>query len=159
MSNKKRSYSAQFKTKVVLEALREDRTISELSVKYNITPKNIHNWKSTFLNNAELAMEPSKAVSEYKDNEKQLRAKLDVYAKKVGELTLEKDFLEEKLVSLALSTRKSMIDVEHKLSMVRQCKLLQIDRSGYYYQPRLNTRKDRIKKRLIDNTFAIMKQF
>ena len=107
MSNKKRSYSAQFKTKVVLEALREDKTISELSVKYNITPKNIHNWKSTFLNNAELAMEPSKAVSEYKDNEKQLRAKLDVYAKKVGELTLEKDFLEGKLVSLALSTRKS----------------------------------------------------
>ena len=155
MSNKKRSYSAQFKIKVVLEALREDKTISELSVKYNITPKNIHNWKSTFLNNAELAMEPSKAVSEYKDNEKQLRAKLDVYAKKVGELTLEKDFLEGKLVSLALSTRKSMIDVEHKLSMVRQCKLLQIDRSGYYYQPRLNTRKDIIKKRLIEvhNTY------
>ena len=132
MSNKKRSYSAQFKTKVVLEVLREDKTISELSVKYNITPKNIHNWKSTFLNNAELAMEPSKAVSEYKDNEKQLRAKLDNYAKKVGELTLEKDFLEGKLVSLALSTRKSMVDVEHKLSMVRQCKLLQINRSGYY---------------------------
>ena len=51
---------------------------SELSVKYNITPKNIHNWKTTFLNNAELAMEPSKAVSEYKENEKQLIAKLDV---------------------------------------------------------------------------------
>ena len=48
-----------------------------------------------------------------------------------------------------------MIDVEHKLSMVRQCKLLQIDRSGYYYQPRLNTRKDIIKKRLIEvhNTY------
>ena len=150
MSNKKRSYSAQFKTKVVLEVLREDKTISELSAKYNITPKNIHNWKSTFLNNAELAMEPSKAVSEYKDNEKQLRAKLDDYAKKVGELTLEKDFLEGKLVSLALSTRKSMVDVEHKLSMVRQCKLLQINRSGYYYQPRSNPSKDIIKKRLVE---------
>ena len=42
MSNKKRSYSTQFKTKVVLEALRENKTISELSVKYNITPMNIH---------------------------------------------------------------------------------------------------------------------
>lgn len=66
MSNKKRVYSAEFKTKVVLEALRKGKTIAELSTKYNIQPKNIHNWKAIFLSNAELAMEPSKCVSEYK---------------------------------------------------------------------------------------------
>ena len=56
MSNKRKVYSAEFKTKVVLEVLRDTQTVSEISVKYNVTPKNIHNWKVAFLSNAELAM-------------------------------------------------------------------------------------------------------
>ncbi|WP_212789183.1 transposase [Francisella halioticida] len=40
MSNKRKIYTVEFKTKVVLEVL---QTITQLSVKYNITPKNINN--------------------------------------------------------------------------------------------------------------------
>ncbi|WP_169709692.1 transposase [Francisella halioticida] len=43
MSNKRKIYTVEFKTKVVLEVLRKDQTITQLSVKYNITPKNINN--------------------------------------------------------------------------------------------------------------------
>jgi hypothetical protein len=35
--------------------------------KLNILPQNLQNWKKTFLANAEIAMEPSKAVKEYKE--------------------------------------------------------------------------------------------
>jgi len=57
-------------------------------------------------------------------------------AKKVGELTLEKDFLEGKLVSLVSSkTRKKFVDTKHKLSLNTQCKLLHIAKSTFYYLP------------------------
>ena len=120
MSNKRKTYTARFKAKVVLEALRDDQTISQLSVKYDITPKNINNWKTAFLENAELAMDPSKSVSQYKKDSDELQAKIDQYAKKVGQLTIEKEFLEGKLKSLGLSNRKAMIDPGHKLSIVKQ---------------------------------------
>ena len=57
-------------------------------------------------------------------------------AKKVGELTLEKDFLEGKLVSLvSLNKRKEMIDTKHKLSLNKQFVLLDISKTAYYYEP------------------------
>ena len=148
MSNKKRTYTSAFKTKIVLEALREEKSIAELSVKYNITPKNIHNWKATFLSNAEIAMEPSKCVAEYKQAAKELNQQVADYAKKVGELTMEKEFLEGKLKSLALSDRKLMIDAKHILPINKQAELLSIARSTIYYKPVENTYKKSVLEQL-----------
>lgn len=148
MSNKKRTYTSAFKTKIVLEALREEKSIAELSVKYNITPKNIHNWKATFLSNAEIAMEPSKCVAEYKQATKELNQQVADYAKKVGELTMEKEFLEGKLKSLALSDRKLMIDAKHILPINKQAELLSIARSTIYYKPVENTYKKSVLEQL-----------
>lgn len=148
MSNKKRTYTSAFKTKIVLEALREDKSIAELSVKYNITPKNIHNWKARFLSNAEIAMEPSKCVAEYKQAAKELNQQVADYAKKVGELTMEKEFLEGKLRSLALSDRKPMIDAKHNLPINKQAELLSIARSTIYYKPVENTYKKSVLEKL-----------
>ena len=148
MSNKKRTYTSAFKTKIVLEALREEKSIAELSVKYNITPKNIHNWKATFLSNAEIAMEPSKCVAEYKQAAKELNQQVADYAKKVGELTMEKEFLEGKLKSLALFDRKLMIDAKHILPINKQAELLSIARSTIYYKPVENTYKKSVLEQL-----------
>jgi len=92
MSRKMTKYSTQFKTKIVLEILREEKTLNEIASEYNIIPKNIMNWKKIFLENTEVAMEPAKAVKEYKDEINNLNKKVDEYAKKVGQLTLEKDW-------------------------------------------------------------------
>ena len=148
MSNKKRTYTSAFKTQIVLEALREDKSIAELSVKYNITPKNIHNWKATFLSNAEIAMEPSKCVAEYKQAAKELNQQVADYAKKVGELTMEKEFLEGKLKSLALSDRKCMIDAKHTLPISKQAELLSVARSTIYYKPVENAYKQSVLEQL-----------
>jgi putative transposase len=148
MSNKRKVYSAEFKTKVVLEVLRDTQTVSEISAKYNVTPKNIHNWKVAFLSNAELAMDPSKSVAKYKKDNAELQSQLDDYAKKVGQLTLEKEFLEGKLKSLELSDRKEMIDSEHSLPISKQSLLLDIPRSSLYYKPVKNETKDKLKVRI-----------
>ncbi|BCD91222.1 hypothetical protein fh0823_13610 [Francisella halioticida] len=149
MSNKRKIYTVEFKTKVVLEVLGNDQTITQLSVKYNITPKNINNWKTAFLENAELAMDPSKSVSQYKKDNAKLQTKIDQYSKKVGQLTIEKEFLEGKLVSLGLSDRKAMIDPKHKLSVVKQSCLLEVSRAGLYYKPVVNEHKEEVKAKLI----------
>ena len=60
MSKKRTVYSATLKVKVVLEVLKGEKTLNQISQEYNILPKNILNWKKQFLDNAEIAMEPSK---------------------------------------------------------------------------------------------------
>ena len=149
MSNKRKTFTAEFKTKVVLEVLKDNQTVAELSVKHGVTPKNINNWKTLFLENAEIAMDPSKSVSQYKKDNADLQIKIDQYSKKVGQLTIEKDFLEGKLVSLGLSDRKAMIDPEHKLSIVKQTNLLNVSRVGLYYKPVVNEYKEEVKAKLI----------
>ena len=60
-------FSAEEKTKIVLELLREESTVAQLSSKYELTSKTIQNWKRQFLANAAIAFEPAKVVSEYKE--------------------------------------------------------------------------------------------
>jgi transposase len=45
MSSKRKQYSPQFKAKVALEAVREEKTISELASQYEVHPTVINNWK------------------------------------------------------------------------------------------------------------------
>ncbi|BCD90310.1 integrase [Francisella halioticida] len=94
-------------------------------------------------------MDPSKSVSQYKKDNAKLQTKIDQYSKKVGQLTIEKEFLEGKLVSLGLSDRKAMIDPKHKLSVVKQSFLLEVSRAGLYYKPVVNEHKEEVKAKLI----------
>ena len=61
MSKKRTTYSSAFKTKLVLELLQNADTLAEIASKHNILPQNLVNWKKTFLANAEITTEPSKA--------------------------------------------------------------------------------------------------
>ncbi len=67
MNKEQTKYSTTFKTKLVLELLQNESTLAEIASRYNVLPQNLQNWKQTFLVNAEIAMEPSKAVKEYKE--------------------------------------------------------------------------------------------
>jgi putative transposase len=136
MSTKRKTYSAEFKAKVVLEVLEAELTLNQIASKYELLPANVKNWKKMFLENMSLAFDKSAVVKEYKEKIETLQKDKDSMAKKVGELTLEKDFLEGKLVSLVSSkTRKKFVDTKHKLSLNHQCKLLHIAKSTLYYRP------------------------
>jgi len=62
MSRKRNVYISAFKSKLVLEFLKNEQSLSEIMNAHNITPKNSQNRKKVFLENTESAMEPSKAV-------------------------------------------------------------------------------------------------
>ena len=145
-------YSAEFKTKIVLEVLKGDKTINEIASEYNIIPKNIQNWKNIFLANAVVAMEPAKAVKEYKDEIEKLKAKNDEYAKIVGKLTVENNWMSGKLKSLDSKKRQAIVEFKlSDISITRQSELLGIARSGLYYSCLLYTSpspRDRTRSRM-----------
>jgi putative transposase len=94
-------------------------------------------------------MEPSKAVKEYKDENAELHAKIDEYARVVGKITVERDWLQGKLKGLGLSDKQALIEPELKtLSLSKQCKLLSISRSHLYRKPVVNEKKIAIKKQI-----------
>jgi len=136
MSTKRKAYSAEFKAKLVLEVLEGEKTINEIASTYGIIPNNLKNWKKQFLENMSLAFDKSAVVKEYKDEIETLQKSNDDLAKKVGNLIVEKDFLEGKLVSLVSSKeRKALLDTKLELSLNKQCKLLHVSKSSLYYQP------------------------
>lgn len=146
MSRKMKQYSTEFKTKIVLEVLAGDKTLNEIASSNNIIPKNIMNWKKIFLENAQMAMEPSKAIKEYKDENEKLQLQIDEYAKIVGKMTVENDWLSGKLASLDLSNKKALVESKLKeISVSRQCELISLNRANIYYTPVVNPVKDAIK--------------
>ena len=152
MSRKRTTYSTEFKTKIVLEILQADRTLNEIASENNITPKNIQNWKEKFLANAQMAMEPSKAIKEYKDENIQLQKKLDEYAKTVGQLTVENNWMQGKLSSLDSKNKQVIVESKLNISISRQCELISLNRSNIYYTPIINYNEIAIKTH-IQNIF------
>ncbi len=149
MSRKRTAYSTELKTKLVLEAIKGEKTINEIASEHNITPNNLKNWKAKFLENAELAMEPSRAVKEYKEQNVELQSKIDEYARVVGKITVERDWAVGKLQSLDLSNKQDTVEVQaDNISKSRQCELLGISRSYLYYTPVVNEDKIAIKEHI-----------
>lgn len=96
MQNKRnrRKFSADFKAKVVIEALRERNTIEEIAKKYELHPNQITTWKKEFLANAAAAFENGvKDDSLKKDRDDEIEK---LYAK-IGRIEIENDFLKKKL--------------------------------------------------------------
>lgn len=97
MSRTRKNYPSHMKAKVALSAIREDRTISELSSEFGIHATVIHCWKKEALDGIE---DRFKQGSEKSQKEHALEIK-ELHAK-IGELTIEKDFLEQASKTLGL---------------------------------------------------------
>ena len=135
MSRKRKTYTADFKAKLVLEVLQEEKTLNEIAGSYEILPKSLQNWKKQFLENMSLAFDKSAVVKEYKDEIIVLQNSNDELAKKVGNLTMEKDFLQGKLKSSVSSKdRKQLLETGLDLSKNKQLELLSISKSSNYYK-------------------------
>jgi len=142
MSKKRKTYTPEFKTKVVLELLEGEETISQLASKYEILPSSLKTWKKQFLENASLAFDKSAVVKEYKEKIGKLEREHSQLAKKVGTLTIERDWLAGKLCSLDLSMKKRLagdgeVQAEHTTqipSLNRRLELMKISKTAWYYR-------------------------
>ena len=90
MKKERRKFTSAFKAKVAIEAIKEDMTIQELSVKHQVHPSQITTWKKEFLENANLVFDSKR--QEIKDDSKD-----KILYSKIGELQIEIDFLKKVL--------------------------------------------------------------
>lgn len=90
----RKNHSNEFKAKVALAALREDRTMSELASEYGVHPIQIGLWKKAARENLPLLFEQGRASSNHDKEQKALIEKL--YGK-IGEVEVENDWLKKKL--------------------------------------------------------------
>ena len=89
--SKRRKFTPAFKTKVVLEALKERSTIQELGRKYELHPSQITQWKTQFLSNADQVFDkPGKEKSEEELEKERLY-------NVIGQQKVEIDFLKRAL--------------------------------------------------------------
>lgn len=89
---KRRKFSAEFKSKVALEALREQQPIHEIAKRYQIHPSQVTEWKKALQGNASSVFEKA---STKLDEAEQLKKKDDRLHKQIGQLHMEVDFLKE----------------------------------------------------------------
>ncbi len=89
---KRRKFTSKFKTRVVLEALKEQQTIKELCQKYELAPQQLNSWKREFLSNAELVF--TKGGKSKKSEAQELE---EQYLKTIGQQKVEIDFLKNAL--------------------------------------------------------------
>jgi len=81
----RRNHSAAFKAKVALEALREQDSVAEIARRYGLHGNVVANWKRQLAENVERVFEGG-AAHDSSERESEL-------LKKIGELTVERDFL------------------------------------------------------------------
>lgn len=93
---KVRTYTDEFKTKIVLEILREERSLSEISSEYEIAPSTLSGWKEQFLRNAYMAFSPDKSCKKLKDKLKEAKNKEDDLYKQIGMLSAQVEWAKKK---------------------------------------------------------------
>jgi transposase len=86
MRRPRRNHSAAYKAKVAIAALKGDKTLSELAEQFDVHPNQITQWKAQLLERADAVFS---TVAERKEQLPDLKT---LHAK-IGQLTLENDFL------------------------------------------------------------------
>ncbi|MEI3283622.1 MAG: transposase [Eubacterium sp.] len=91
----RRNFSAEFKTNLVLQLLKGEKELNVLAVENDIQPNLLRNWKKEFLTNASLAFD-NKREDNLREKLAEERKEKAEYAKKVGQLTMQVDWLKKK---------------------------------------------------------------
>ncbi len=106
MSKRKRRHlSAEFKARVALEALKEEKTIQQIAKENEIAPSQVSAWKKELETRTMEIFERKNAASEAAVKHEKKASRLE---RKVGQLVIEKEFLEGKCEELG-------IDISEKL--------------------------------------------
>ena len=95
----RRNHTPAFKAKVAIAAIKGDRTLAELAEQFDVHPNQITKWKAQLEGGAADVFGPDDGAAQPAVDVKSLHAK-------IGELTLENDFLEGALSKAGLLSAK-----------------------------------------------------
>ena len=100
MSKRKRRHlSAEFKARIAKEALLEVKTIQQIAKDNDVAPSQVSAWKKELEDRMAEIFERSNAANEQAAKEERKAARLE---RKIGQLVIEKEFLEKKCEQLGI---------------------------------------------------------
>lgn len=97
----RRKFSAEFKAKVALEAIKNEKTMAELGHQFEVNPVTISKCKNEFLENMAVVFE-----SGNKTNSKSDTPDLDKLYTQIGQLKVENDFFKKSARRLGISDKE-----------------------------------------------------
>ncbi len=97
MKKTRRKFTSEFKAKVAIEALKEQSTLAELALKFELHQNQISQWKQEFVSKAS-------SVFEHQSSPSPSQETVDTQAlyEKIGKLEMEKEYLKKNLKKLNL---------------------------------------------------------
>ena len=90
---KRRQFTSKYKVKLVLEVLREERTIGEIAAANEINPNQLATWKREFLERVPGVFDEPKTTKALNRAEREASEEKDRLLKTIGQLTMERDYL------------------------------------------------------------------
>ena len=153
MSRTRRNFSAKFKSELVIELLKGEKDLNTIATENNIQPNLLRNWKKEFLDKASVVFDDTR-----EDNLKEKlaleRKEKAEYAKKVGQLTMQVDWLKKNLKKhLDLTTRVNLVQnllKTKELPVKTGAALLDINRTSVYYKGTPISQEELDRKSIID---------
>ena len=94
MAKTRKRFSAEFKSKVALEAIKESKTMAELTQEYGVQAGQIKEWKQKLLDSLTGVFDSG---SKAETNAKHAEEKQDKLYQKIGQLNVEIDWLKKKM--------------------------------------------------------------
>jgi putative transposase len=130
----KKTYTTEFKAKVVLEMLREEQTVSQLASKYEVHASQLSRWRKAVIEGLpELLSDNRKRDVMIKEHKEKVQ---ELYAQ-IGELTSKLSWLKKNLeLNLSRQERLGMVEEADEFSVLAQCEMLSLNRTGVYYKKR-----------------------
>ncbi|MFP4164808.1 MAG: IS3 family transposase [Chitinispirillaceae bacterium] len=145
----RKSYSPEFKSKMVQLVLSGEMTTAEIAKKYQVHPLMLTKWKKHALGLMPTLF--SRKITDEKEQWKQREAQL---FQQIGQLQFELEWLKKK-TDLSIDEKRSLIDpLDEKLSISAQCRLLGLARSTHYHQCQGESEKNVVIMHSIDRNYT-----
>ncbi|MFH1615935.1 MAG: IS3 family transposase [Planctomycetota bacterium] len=148
--NMRKGYEGAFKAKVALEALKGEKTLAQLSSEFGVHANQIRQWRK------QLLKELPKLFSDRRQKGEQEKDDLisELY-RQIGQLKVEVDWLKKKFSSAPVEGKRKLIDSGNvQIPIYRQCELLGLSRSSFYYESERDNSYNLMLMNLIDEQFT-----
>lgn len=99
MSKKRRTFSAEFKAKVAMDAMKEQETINQIASRYDVLPVQVSQWKAQLVKRLPEAF---KGERKGKNPEEDWERERKEFYQKIGQLEMERDWLKKKSEQLGI---------------------------------------------------------